>query len=59
MTLYQEDGEFSLEGQTLHDCLWKVLLPMMSELAQKGFPVREVCHVIISVAISLENVILL
>jgi hypothetical protein len=59
VTLYDEKEELTLDGQDFHDCCWQILMPLMAQMGQKGYPVREVCHVILGVVISMENILLL
>ena len=57
--LYNETETLTQEGQQLHEALWRILSGVIAPMVVRGYPVRDVCHLIISVAASLENYFLL
>jgi hypothetical protein len=54
MKMYHPDGTMTEEGQAFHDTIWPILRELIRHIVNRGCPVHEVCHVLITATISLE-----
>ncbi len=57
--LYSDDGRYTPDASALDDEVFKIMKPIMKRWEEKGYPIREISHVIYGSISMLESEIVL